>query len=303
VNCFPLPRFPVVFLRFLVLQTTTHSSPFFRSAGLADPQGPLTSEELRKRLVECVVCNDLPFSLVENPRFRSLLPPGTTAPSADTVKRDIMKLYEEGVSRIADRLCSADSKISVTLDCWTSPCTDAFMGITAHSIDDHWTLQSSLLNFVPLPDSHTGQDLCETFANTCERFGVLAKLLGITTDNASNINNFLVRFEGFCHSRGVSFDKEEQHVRCMAHITNLGAQALLRKLSASVEEADLSPEDSPTPAGPFSCVSRLRRLVVKIRTSPQRQSEFKAQRKACGLSGKGVISDTRTRWNSTPPWR
>jgi hypothetical protein len=51
--------------------------------------------------------------------------------------------------------------------------------------------------------------------------------MGITTDNASNIDNLLVCFEGVCESRGIEFDKKKQHVRCMAHIVNLAVQALL----------------------------------------------------------------------------
>ena len=87
-------------------------------------------------------------------------------------------------------------------------------------------------------------------------------------------------------------------MRCMAHVTNLEAQALLRKLSAAVEDADLSPEDSPTPASPFSCISRLRSLAAKVCSSPRLASasgEFEGQCEACGIQEKAPISDGHTR--------
>ena len=77
-----------------------------------------------------------------------------------TLKRSIMKSYKKAIPRIHDQLRSAGSKISVTLDCWTSPNTRAFLGITGHSIDTNWSLHSLVLGFVPLPHSHTGEELC-----------------------------------------------------------------------------------------------------------------------------------------------
>jgi hypothetical protein len=249
-----------------------------------------------------MVRTNQPFSTTEDPDFRwllRLLKPNLVVHSADTIKCEIMKRYQEEGPRIGDRLCNAGSKISVTLDCWTSPNTKAFMGITAHYIDHAWVPHSLVLEFVPLLGHHSGEDLCEAFVATCDRLGLLPKLLGITTDNASNIDNFLVRLEGVCFSRGIAFDKKEQHVRCMAHVTNLGVQALLRRLSGDVEDAELGPDDPPAPSERLSCITRLRHLVVKVRSSPQRRNDFKALCKACGISGKELICDTRTRWNST----
>jgi len=128
---------------------------------------------------------------------------------------------------------------------------------------------------------------------------LLPRLLGITTDNASNIDKLLDCLEGTCRTRGIypvlQGGEEEQHVRCiMAHVTNLGAQALLGKLSAAVEDADLSPEDSPTPAGPFSCVDRLRSLAAKVRSSPRLASASgRIQRPVRGMRHSGESTHFR----------
>jgi hypothetical protein len=50
--------------------------------------------------------------------------------SGHTVKCDVMKRHREQEDRIGKRLRNAASKISVTLDCWTSSNNKTFLGIT-----------------------------------------------------------------------------------------------------------------------------------------------------------------------------
>jgi len=194
------------------------------------PEVPFSEGEMRNRLVRLVVRGGLPLSIVGLAEFRSysnLLKPGVAIPSRNTVKSDSTKCYREKANRIGEQLRNAGSKISVTLDCWTSPNNKAFLGITGHYIDSGWKLRSLVLDFVPLSGSHTGANLCGAFVGTCERLGILDKLLGVTTDNASNNGKLLSYFEDFSRKRGITFDKEQQHVRCLAHIMNLAAQAFL----------------------------------------------------------------------------
>jgi hypothetical protein len=215
----------------------TSCTLFFRSAVQADIEVPFTQKDLRKRILGWVVCEHEPSLTVENPKLRwvfNLFKPKPIVPSASTIKNDIMKSYQEEQDRIRDRLCSAGCEVSVTLDGWTSPNTKGFMGITVHYIDETWTLQSLIFDFIPLPDAHTGEKLCEAFVATCDRFGILPKLLGITTDNAGNMGTLLAHLEGVCRDRGIVFKKKEQHVRCVAHVTNLGVQAFLGVLKAQV---------------------------------------------------------------------
>jgi hypothetical protein len=132
---------------------------------------------------------------------------------------------------------------------------------------------------------------------------ILHKLLGVTTDNAANNNTLLACLERVCHDRGIVFDKSEQHVRCVAHVVNLAVQALLRELGTDASDGESSPNsgdsDAVMQAGKLPCIAQLRRLVVKVRTSPQRRSDFKCQCRACGVPEKQLICDVRTRWNST----
>jgi hypothetical protein len=157
---------------------------------------------------------------------------------------------EESLHRRPTAQCRQQDKTSLTLDCWTSPNAKAFMGITAHYIDDDWKPQSLVLAFVHLDSQHAGEDLCEALVAACEQFNILPELLGITTDNAANIDKLLACFEQACLDRGVTFDKKEQHVRCAAHVINLAVQALLRELGTVPSSAESSVDnDTATQAG------------------------------------------------------
>ena len=65
-----------------------------------------------------------------------LLKPGVAIPSDTTLKCDLVKHHRDRVDALGERVRNAGSKISVTLDCWTSSNNKAFLGITGHYIDD-----------------------------------------------------------------------------------------------------------------------------------------------------------------------
>jgi hypothetical protein len=134
-----------------MLQTDSHAlaSFFTRAVKLLVPEKAFSVEEFRKRLVRVVVDGMLPFSVVELEAFRSsynLCKPGVAFPSAKTLKSDLMKCYREEEDRVNERLRNANSNVSTTLDCWTSPHNEAYLGVTGHYIDNDWTLKSLLLD-------------------------------------------------------------------------------------------------------------------------------------------------------------
>ena len=70
--------------------------------------------------------------------------------------------------------------------------------------------------------------------------------------------------------------------------------------AAQASNKDCSPNNGTVARGSkFSCVARLHRLVVVVRSSPQHRNEFQRLCAPSGATGKGLIRDVRTRWNST----
>jgi hypothetical protein len=200
-------------LTFTQLLNCLHLSFFTRSVQLPGPDSEtaFSDEELRKCLVRWVVRNDQPFTVVDNADFCSMLnliKPGIAIPSRHAIKRDAMEWHREQERGVSERLCNMGGKISITLDCWTSPNNKAFLGITAHYVDSDWALQSLLLDFFPLTGGHTGENLCRAFVDVCVRRGILDKLQGVTTDNAANIGKPLTCLEDACRERNITFAKE-----------------------------------------------------------------------------------------------
>src|SRR4029453_16021945 len=99
-------------------------------------------------------------------------------------------------------------------------------------------LQDMLLDLAPLSGPHTGENLCAVFESVCLDFGILDKLLAVTTDNASNNDSFRARLEHVCQQRGIAFTRADSHVRCMAHVINLAVQAFLKALKAEAPNTE-----------------------------------------------------------------
>ena len=262
-----------------------------------------TPQALREALVHWIVTRDQPFSEVDDPSFRKvlrMLRPDAQVPSSDTARRDIVKRFGDEKRRARAVLQAAPGRLSFAVDAWTSPSMQAFLGITVHWIDAEWRLRGVLLDIPPLSGRHTGENLCTTFVGACHGFGVLPKLLAITTDSASNNDTFLEALETVCLQGDVAFNRSSQHVRCIAHVINLAVQDFLRTLGAAALASEDAYDESYIPdTATAGFIPRLRKMVVKVRESPQRRERFAHQCKLEGVHPKELVVDVRTRWNST----
>jgi hypothetical protein len=92
-------------------------------------------------------------------------------------------------------------KVSLTVDGWTSPFQDDFLGITAHWIDDNWIQRELVIGFEPLNGAHTAENLAEALIDVVDRFHLGVKLQSITTDNASNMKKMVRVLENHPRAR------------------------------------------------------------------------------------------------------
>jgi len=211
---------------------------------------PYSHEYFRKSLVEWIIESDQPFSVVEHRRFKSmvqLLRHEAQLPSADTVKRDIMNRFALERYGISAMLQDAPGRLSFAIDAWTSSNVISFLGITVHWLDKDWKYQNLLLDLEPLSGSHTGDNMCSVFMETCLRFKILDKALAITTDSASNNNTFISSLVSNCRDQRIILSAKSLHVRCLAHVINLAVQEFLKGLNSQALEDenayDMLPDD------------------------------------------------------------
>ena len=79
-------------------------------------------------------------------RYSNSLNPDFKVISRNTLKSDIMRGYKEEKEKLKKLISSQEGRVAITSDMWTSKHQKkGYMAVTAHFIDNDWTLQSRLI--------------------------------------------------------------------------------------------------------------------------------------------------------------
>ena len=104
---------------------------------------------VRNKLARMVILHEYPLSIVDHIGFEEFvaeLQPMFKLVTRNTLKSDILKIYDnerEKALKITDK---NGSRMAITINIWTSSNKKrGFMVITAHFIDHSWMLQSWVL--------------------------------------------------------------------------------------------------------------------------------------------------------------
>ncbi|KAL4341466.1 hypothetical protein GQ457_08G017200 [Hibiscus cannabinus] len=77
-------------------------------------------------------------------------------PSRNTIKKDILDMFEKEKEKTLSKLEANKGRIAITTDMWTADHQNrGYMAVTAHYIDDEWTLQKRIIRFEYVPTPHT----------------------------------------------------------------------------------------------------------------------------------------------------
>lgn len=86
------------------------------------------------------------------------------------------------------RIFSEIEYIGITCDIWSSK-HRSFMGVTAHWIDPKtYERRYAILSCARFLFPHTNDRIADHLINVCDIYGITAKVIATTTDNASNFN-------------------------------------------------------------------------------------------------------------------
>ena len=100
--------------------------------------------KVRNNLARMVILHEYPFSMVDHIGFREFV--GSLQPlfklvSRNTLKSDILKIYDNEREKALKMTDKNGSRMSITTDMWTSSNKKkGFMVISAHFINYTWTL-------------------------------------------------------------------------------------------------------------------------------------------------------------------
>ncbi|XP_042437235.1 zinc finger BED domain-containing protein RICESLEEPER 3-like [Zingiber officinale] len=107
---------------------------------------------------------------MEHHGFRKLLAslqPLFKVPCRNTIKSDTLNMYDYEKTKVLSLLECNKGRIALTTDMWIeSNKREGFLALTAHFIDDNWTLQSHILRFVYVRSPHTSEVLANVIVKS-----------------------------------------------------------------------------------------------------------------------------------------
>ncbi|TKA71177.1 hypothetical protein B0A49_11904 [Cryomyces minteri] len=240
--------------------------------------------------------------------------------SASTVTSWAKDAYQISKATIEDVLSKARSRISLSLDIWTSDSSMPLLGICAHFIDFTYSLTPTLLALPLLEGSHSGATIAPPVEAVVKELGITENLGFFMMDNADNNDTMLVELRKSFPSINI----KQQRLRCLGHIVKLTAKAALHgtdmqsfeKDLQEAEEVDARVEDFEAAAKAAisdepkrlelwrkrGSIGKIHNLVVHVNSSTQRTQLSNIKQKEADESTKhlyNLISDGGVRWSST----
>lgn len=200
-------------------------------------QEAITQESWEDAQIQFITDSNLPWELLRHPGFCNLISMAqrmTSQPELLTPRTAQRRVSSGIISRQEEVLKTlpTDGKISLALDCWTSPFMDAFMAITAYFIDDQWNFREMLLGFEPLHGTHSGANLSVVVTDLLKKHQLTDRVLAITADNASNNNTLMANIQDCLEALELSEDTAVIRVPCLAHVIQLSLKKLLGEMKA-----------------------------------------------------------------------
>ena len=122
----------------------------------------ITHAAWSKLLMAFFTTHHLPFNMLKSQQFKELIEGTAQLASVPTIPspRSLSRyLRDESLNQqiTALRTLPEGSKLSIALDCWTSPFHQAFIAITGYFLDLDWNYREVLLGFEPLYGTHSGK--------------------------------------------------------------------------------------------------------------------------------------------------
>uniref|UniRef100_A0A2N9GPW5 BED-type domain-containing protein n=1 Tax=Fagus sylvatica TaxID=28930 RepID=A0A2N9GPW5_FAGSY len=153
-------------------------------------------EGSREDLAHMVIMHEYPLAMVDHVGFRKFvsgLQPNFKLVSRNTLKRDILKIYDYEKQKSMAKIDNNGSRVAITTDMWTSSNKKrGFMVVTGHYINDSWILESQIMRFIYVPSPHTKEVLSTVLLECLLEWNVDRKLSTVTVDNCTT-NDAMMR--------------------------------------------------------------------------------------------------------------
>lgn len=227
-----------------------------------------------------------PLYILKNEAFRDFVhgcEPGFQIPCEKTVKNLIHEAYVWGTDQLLNLLGNTVTSIHLTTDLWTSKSKHGYIGVTATWLASDFTFYEVLLTCSHLEYPHTSEVISNELCRIVDQWRLKNTIFTISTDNGPN----MVKAVSIL---GKSLPGVERHP-CAAHTLQL-----------SVKEGLKHCKDIHRRIKSLQNFFRLPKQAQRLRESQfeiSNQDVSIVEESQIQTSPLDVLSDTKTRWNST----
>lgn len=172
------------------------------------PMSKSEQEDLKRAAAWMCAVDCRPLSMVNGRGLRNFcrkLNPMFTMPDRHLVASYVKKIYLEGHAELKSDIKGC--AVGLTTDLWTSHANEGYLTLTAQYINPQWIQRTRVLGTRVLQSRHTGDKVAEMINNMVTEYE-LGKVMGICTDNASNM-------KVACSTGGL------QRIPCFSHTLQL----------------------------------------------------------------------------------
>ncbi|XP_073412759.1 zinc finger BED domain-containing protein 4-like [Dendrobates tinctorius] len=229
---------------------------------------PLMQATVDEELVAMIARDFQPFSIVEDKGFRKYtyyLNPMYNIPSKKTIIQTVLpRLYDRERAKLQDRITRVTA-VCLTVDCWTSSTTTAFISVTCHFIENYKKV-SCLLDCFEFSERHTSENLAVELLRVVKEWHIEGKVICCVSDDAANITNAIKLLNWTHHS-------------CLAHTINLIVRDALKVIKPTLD--------------------KVKSIVEFFHKNTIATEKLKSTQRQMGMPELRLKQDCVTQWNST----
>ncbi|KAI3882862.1 hypothetical protein MKW92_034968 [Papaver armeniacum] len=234
-------------------------------------------DHLNWLLLRWLIGNSIPPSILEDTwlsnsfKFVNSIVKLWSVERFQTVIVEIFRSMREDVKASLEHV---NSKISITLDFWTSYEQIFYMSVTGHWIDENWSLHKVLLDVSHIPYPCVSSDIYHTLVKVLKMYNIENRILSCTHDNSSNAIHA-------CHTLQEDLDAQKSVAFCF--------------IPCAARTLNLIIEDGLQTAKPV--ISKIREFVLEMNTSVEISSDFNHTTSAYQEGSWKFPIDASTRWS------
>ena len=188
------------------------------------PMTPIDFDHLNLLLIRWLINTSLPLTILEDKMLLTslqLLNPAVKIWSKENAQLAIFNAFGRMRDDVMVSLQNLSSKISISLEFWTSSEQIVFMGVKGFWIDGNWTLSKVLLEVCRISYPHGVQEIYNALLGVLKAFNIEKHILACTLDCSRDTSQPTVNA---CIALKEELDSGKMmfgHVPCAAHALNL----------------------------------------------------------------------------------